>query len=96
MSILQPDFALWGDAFQLNIGNEIVINDDFNTNLNYGWSGSGNSYELPGFVDDRGFLLINARSSGFFAFEIELYEVDGKNCFLILLRIKPGRLVFLI
>ena len=79
MKILNTEYALRGSPSELNIGFEILIFDDFNVNLNYGWSSSGNSYELPSFVNGSGYLLIDADSSGFFSSEIEVYEVDGEK-----------------
>jgi len=81
MNVLVPEFALRGNPSELNVGYELLINDQFNRNLNYGWSGPGNSYELPNFVNESAYLLID--SSGFFASEIEVYEVDGKKNILL-------------
>lgn len=78
MNVINPELALRVYPNELDIGLEILINDEFNTNLNYGWSGVGNSFELPNFLNDTGYMLINTYSSGFYAYEIEVYEVDGK------------------
>lgn len=83
MKVIQPENAIWGDSLQLNIGHEVVINDGFNSNLNYGWSGPGNSYELPSFVNNVGYSLISTSSSGFYASEIEVYQVDGKKSLVL-------------
>ena len=79
MNILNPANALRVYSNELDIGLELLINDEFNTSLNYGWSRSdSNSFELPSFLNNSGYLLINTYSSGFYAYEIEVYQVDGK------------------
>jgi hypothetical protein len=78
MNVSNPEYALRVYPTELNIGYELLINDEFNMNLNYGWtSGPGQSYQLPEFVNNSGYLLISNQSSSFYVSELEVYQVDA-------------------
>ena len=77
MNVLNPEHALRVYPTELDIGYEVLINDEFSTSLNYGWSSPGQSYELPDFVNNSGYFLISNQSSSFFISELEVYQVDA-------------------
>jgi len=77
MNVSNPEYALRVYPTELYIGYEILINDEFSNNLNYGWSGPGQSYQLPDFVNNSGYFLISNQSSSFYISELEVYQVDA-------------------
>jgi hypothetical protein len=77
MNVSNPEYALRVYPTELFIGYEILINDEFSNNLNYGWSGPGQSYQLPDFVNNSGYFLISNQSSSFYISELEVYQVDA-------------------
>ncbi len=75
LSISLPDFAIVSDKSEILFGYEIVLNDNSNENISYGWTSNINSYSLPSFVNDTGSLLIGGNPY-FFSSEIEVYSLN--------------------
>lgn len=84
MNIDLPDFAIRSDESLITFGYEIILNDNSNREISFGWPSSVNSFKLASFLNGTGSLLIGG-STGFYSSEIEVYSLNLNRNFIFFL-----------